>query len=233
MSTPPSSPNSTPQEPEQPRYGQNPPAYGQNPPPAYGENPPPAYGQNPPAYGQNPPPAYGQNLPPAYGQQPPYGYQSAQPSGYAYPSQAALPGTSKGPAPRNVVIAYWLLIAAGALNLLDNILRSSDPFRGIPPEQVEQLEGSGMTAESLAGALTATIIVIALVATAIYVLLAIMIRKGKNWARITATVLAGLSLLGILAGGLGSLAVLLGLAAVVLCYLKPSNEYFAPRTPRY
>jgi hypothetical protein len=218
MSTPPSSPNPTPQEPEQPRYGQN---------------PPPAYGQNPPAYGQNPPPAYGQNPPPAYGQQPPYGYQSAQPSGYAYPSQAALPGKDRGPAPRNVVIAYWLLIAAGVLNLLDTILRSGDPLADLPPQQLEQLENSGMTAESLTGVLTATVIVAALVSTAIYILLAIMIRKGKNWARITATVLAGLSLLGILAGGLGSLIVLLGVAAVVLCYLKPSNEYFAPRTARY
>jgi hypothetical protein len=223
MSTPPSSPNPTPQEPDQPRYGQNPPAYGQNP-PAYGQNPP-AYGQNPPAYGQNPP-AYGQ-------QQPPYGYQSAQPSGYAYPSQAALPGADRGPAPRNVVIAYWLLIAAGALNLLDSILRSSDPTAGIPPEQLEQLEGSGVTAESLTGVLTATVIVVALVSAAIYILLAFMIRKGKNWARITATVLAVLSLFGILAGGLHALVVLLGVAAVVLCYLKPSNEYFAPRPARY
>ena len=218
MSTPPSNPNPTPPEPDQPRYGQNPPAYGQNP---------------PPAYGQNPPPAYGQNAPPAYGQQQPYGYQSAQPSGYAYPSQAALPTTGKGPAPRNVVIAYWLLIAAGVLNLLASVIQSSDPLTGVTPGQREQLEASGMTAESLTGVLTATIIIVAIVATAIYILLAVMIRKGKNWARITATVLAGLSLFGIFAGGLGSLSVLLGVAAVVLCYLKPSNEYFAPRTPRY
>ncbi|WP_166981105.1 hypothetical protein [Paramicrobacterium fandaimingii] len=56
----------TPQQPQQPPYGQQPP-----PPPRYGEYAPPQYGQYPP--------------PPSYGQQPPqYGQNSQQPFGSSY-----------------------------------------------------------------------------------------------------------------------------------------------------
>jgi hypothetical protein len=79
------------QPPQQPPYGQPPPAYGQ-PPPAYGQ-PPAAYGQPPAGYGQ-PQPGYGQQPPPGYGPPPqggaaPYGVQG----GYGQPP----PGY--GPAP--------------------------------------------------------------------------------------------------------------------------------------
>ena len=68
-----------PPDPNQPpQYGQQPPPppqYGQQPPPPpqYGQQPPPQYGQQPPPpppYGQQPPPQYGQQPPPQYGAQP-------------------------------------------------------------------------------------------------------------------------------------------------------------------
>ncbi|GJF34310.1 hypothetical protein KNE206_70100 [Kitasatospora sp. NE20-6] len=89
MSTP-QNPYGTPQQGGAPQGG---PAYGApQPPPGYGQ--PPAYGypgpaQQPPAYGQQPPPPYGQ--PPAYGQQPP-----PAPPGYGYPGPAAAPGPYGG-----------------------------------------------------------------------------------------------------------------------------------------
>lgn len=248
MSTPDENPNSTPQNPDAPRYGQNEgqPRYGQNPTPSPGQNPPPAYGQNPPpAYGQNAPQSYGSNSPASpgqqgYGQQP-YGYQSAQPSGYAYPGSASMPATAKGPAPQRVVLAFWLILAAAVLGLISTIVSSLDPLASLTPQQREQFEGSGVSPESISGIATTIGVVVGLLFAALYVLLAFMIRKGKNWARITLTVLAALSVLGFLfglAGGapvglLSTLVLILVVAGVVLCYLKPAGEYFKPAAPRY
>ena len=83
-----------------------------------------------------------------------------------------------------------------------------------------------------------------LVFAVLYVLLAIQVRKGKNWARIVTFVLAGLGVLGGLLSllgdgtglekGVGVIVLLVDIAIIVLLALKPSSEYFASRkAPRY
>jgi hypothetical protein len=79
-------------------------------------------------------------------------------------------------------------------------------------------------------------IAIAVIIAVLYVLLAIQVRNGKNWARIVTLVLAAFGLLSfpavlaqihtsltILAGALGAL---LNLGILVLLLLPPSNAYF-------
>lgn len=168
----------------------------------------------------------------------PYSYQSAQPAGYAYPSAAHMPEPARPPLPREVNLAFWLIIAAGVLNFISTLLGSGSA-------------GPAGTASIGVG----IALLVGILTTGIYVLLAVFIRKGHNWARITATVLAGISLLLLLMswltltalqsnpevqaqlGGqslqpsgfaitLNILVVLLGVAGVVLCWLKPSNAYF-------
>lgn len=176
----------------------------------------------------------------------PYSYQAAQPAGYAYPSAARMPEAARPPLPKEVNLAFWLIIAAGVLNFISTLV------------------GSGSTAgpASLAAAGIGIAVVVGVVTTGIYVLLAIFIRKGQNWARITATVLAAISLLLLVMssltlaalqgnaevqaqlGGqdlqpsgfsitLNILVVLLGVAGVVMCWLKPSNHYFKPQQVTY
>lgn len=176
----------------------------------------------------------------------PYSYQAAQPAGYAYPSSARMPEAARPPLPKEVNLAFWLIIAAGVLNFISTLV------------------GSGTTSgpASLAAAGIGIAVVVGVVTTGIYVLLAIFIRKGQNWARITATVLAAISLLLLVMssltlaalqgnaevqaqlGGqdlqpsglsiaLNILVVLLGVAGVVMCWLKPSNRYFKPQQITY
>jgi len=141
----------------------------------------------------------------------------------------------KGPAPKEVERAFWLIIAAGVVNLISGVIFSvANPMPG------------------LGGVSTALVLVFAAVALGIYILLAIFIRKGHNWARITAAVLAGLSVLnylfsllsasmlegsdllqgqemvtpGPLETILGILVLLLGIAGVVMTFLKPAQPYF-------
>lgn len=171
----------------------------------------------------------------------PYGSANTPPASYNYPgnmSQVAM--TEKGPAPKEVERAFWLIIAAGVLSLISSIVSTTST----------QLEGPG------AGVATALAVVFAAVATGVYILLAIFIRKGHNWARITAAVLAVLSVLSYLFGLLSSsmlegsdllqgqemvapgpletilgvVVLLLGIAGVVMTFLKPARPYFQKQT---
>lgn len=183
-------------------------------------------------------------------QQNPYGYSSGQPSGYAYPTGGAgygsdvSAGTGKGPAPKEVERAYQLIIAAGVLYLLSTVL--STLTTDVPDVAGASL-GVGLG------------IVLAVVLAGVYVVLAVFIRKGQNWARITATVLSALNVLSVLstflllpmfeqmaeASGqpvpetsgltvaLSVLVMLLGVAGVVMTYLKPARPYFRPRQLGY
>ncbi|NJC23393.1 putative membrane protein [Arthrobacter pigmenti] len=148
----------------------------------------------------------------------PYGYQAAQPSGYAYPGSASMPQAQRPPMPKEVNWAFWLIIAAGVVSLIS-------AFIPIDSSQVPSELQSTIAGFAIGGGI---------VALAIYVLLAVFIRKGHNWARITATVLAALSLVGLFTGSiLGIVSILLGVVGVVLCYLKQSNPYFKPKQPQY
>ncbi|MBG6224504.1 hypothetical protein IWX63_001063 [Arthrobacter sp. CAN_A2] len=206
-----------------------------------GQNGGPAW--NPPgsgSSGQNP---YPQQDPPRYGQQDDggqYGHQAAQPSGYAYPTSGASGLAEKGPAPKEVDRAYYLILAAGVVYLLSSVISL---LTTEVPDMAGAAVGVGIG------------LVVSVIIAALYVVLAVFIRKGRNWARITATVLAALNVLGVLATVLltpmltaaaestgqavaetsalsvvfSVLVMLLGVAGVVLTYLKPARPYFAPQ----
>ncbi|HSL35610.1 MAG TPA: hypothetical protein VK883_02180 [Arthrobacter sp.] len=260
MSIPPVPP-SNPDSPEQgekpaPRYGQNAPQYGEQPPsaPQYGQNAP-QYGEQPPSapqYGQTPPsaPQYGQapSAPP-YGQQPQYGQNppqynqpqySQQPPQYGQSPYAQFPSEQPqamaGPAgiPKLVNTAFWLIVAAGAVWVLSLLMAIGMVDS---PEMREEFEarmaGSGaeIRFEDIRGFLVGSIVTFAVIGAGLYALVAFNVRKGKNWARILGTVFAALSILSIFPLSLGSLGVLLGIAGIVMLYLPATSPYFAKRQP--
>ncbi len=174
-----------------------------------------------------------------------YGYQPAQPSGYAYPATGeGLGAAGKGPAPKEVERAYYLILAAGILYLVSTVI-------SLLTSEVPDVAG-GVVGVGIG-------VVFAVAITAIYIVLAVFIRKGHNWARITATVLAALNV--VLAVGslallplleeaaaangqvavetsplstiLGIIVMLLGVAGVVMTYLKPARPYFAAKPLGY
>lgn len=212
-------------------------------PDAQGHGPRERPGWNPPGPDDGSQSPYGRQG--AQGDAGPYGYQGTQPSGYAYPSPGGGPGVpDKGPAPQEVLRAYYLILAAGGTYLLSSVVTAlTTEF----PDMAGASVGAGIG------------IALAVVASAIYVVLAVFIRRGHNWARITATVFAALNVLGMLsnilllplvaraaeAGGqalpetstlalsLGVITMVLGVAGVVMTYLKPARPYFAPQQLGY
>ena len=82
-------------------------------------------------------------------------------------------------------------------------------------------------------------VVFGVILVVLYVLLAIQVGKGKNWARIVTWVLVGLSTLfglasfaqpeSALSRVLSIVGLIIDIAIIVLLAQKPSNEYFRTR----
>jgi hypothetical protein len=207
-------PQPGPQSPAAPQFGQAGQQYGQQ-----GQTPP-QYGQ--PQYGQQPPQPYGQ-APQQYGQSPYAQYPSEQPQGAA-----------AGGVPKMVNNAFWMIIAAGALwliSLLVAIPALDDPAMRSTFEQQMKASGANIDFESIKGIVVGTMVVVGLIGAGLYALVAFNVRKGKNWARILGTVFAALSIFSLLPLSIGTVAVLLGIAAIVMLYLPASAPFFQKQQP--
>ena len=231
------------QPPAAPQYGQNAPQYGQQSPaaPQYGQ---PQYGQQdqqghtPPQYGQQPQQFGQQGTPPQYGQQPqqPYGQAPQQygQSPYAqYPSEQPQ-GAAAGGVPKMVNNAFWMIVAAGALwfiSLLVAIPALDDPAMRSTFEEQMRVGGADVDFDSIKPVIVGTLVVVGLIGAGLYALVALNVRKGKNWARILGTVFAALSIFSLFPLGLGTVSGLLGIAAIVMLYLPASAPYFQKQQP--
>lgn len=200
--------------------------------------PEPRYGQYGQASGQqgqqHTPPQPGQGQ---YGQS--YGYQPAQPSGYSSPGAPQLQGQPKGPAPREVVLGFWLIIAAGVLSLINNLVTSFRLPDVLTASQMDALRDANVDVQDAGGFVVWFSVVLSIIGLGLYVLIAWFILKGHNWARILGTVFAAFSAVGLLVslpayvmsplGWLSLLSSLAGIAGIVMLYLRPSNPYFRRR----
>lgn len=267
---PPEEPGYPPAPPPPPAYGEGQYPAGGSPPPEQPYPPsqqPPSYGEGQTAPGGYPPPeqppAYGGGQPASGGYSPteqqPGGYASGPPGSYPpppapYPNapqygRAPEYGTPYGPPapvapPREVVRATQLMFLRVAIGVISAIItfttsgsikdriRTDSP--NLTPQQVD----------SAYAVIVGSAIFIGLIFAVLYILLAIQVRRGKNWARIVVWVLAGLGVLsGLFALGtpmtgadrlLEIVQLLVDAAIIVLLALRPSNEYFAARrAPRY
>ncbi|MET3947272.1 hypothetical protein ABIB49_001974 [Arthrobacter sp. UYCu512] len=244
---PPSNPDSpAPGEQPAPHYGQNDPQHGQQPPsaPQYGQVSPaaPEYGQAPsaPPYGQQAAPQYGQNSPqaPQYGQNPPpYGqpqYNQPQDNQSPYAQYPSGQLQAKPAMPQLVNTAFWLIVASGAVWIISLLLAVGTlDTAGTRAMFEQQMSASGadIRFEDLRGALVGSIVVFAVISAGLYALVALNVRKGKNWARILGTVFAALSLFSLFPLSIGTLAVLLGIAGIVMLYLPATAPYFSKQQP--
>ena len=231
------------QPPAAPQYGQNAPQYGQQSPaaPQYGQ---PQYGQQdqqghtPPQFGQQPQQFGQQGTPPQYGQQPqqPYGQAPQQygQSPYAqYPSEQPQ-GAAAGGVPKMVNNAFWMIVAAGALwfiSLLVAIPALDDPAMRSTFEEQMRVGGADVDFDSIKPVIVGTLVVVGLIGAGLYALVALNVRKGKNWARILGTVFAGLSIFSLFPLSIGTVSGLLGIAAIVMLYLPASAPYFQKQQP--
>jgi hypothetical protein len=189
-------------------------------------------------------PAQGYPQPQGYGgagapQPPPRGYVPAagQP-GYPMPYQVGR--VPLGPLPESVRNAVRLMHAGAAYAAVYAIGVIVVASAIIKKNTTATTTGSGHTTVAGVAALT---VVLSLIEIAVWIGLAQACRSGKNWARVTGTVLFGLDtigFLGVLANahpGIGLTKVLtgigwlIGLGAVVFLWQRPSGAFFRTAAP--
>lgn len=146
------------------------------------------------------------------------------------------PAASPVVAPATVTISFWLYILSATLSVVAGLVA----ITGIPDSRQllldqfarQDIDLQGQTVQQIVDVTIALGIAVAIVTmifwALVFVLFAVFMRRGANWARIVLTVLTVLSLLNILAAyGLGSLQVLASVAAAVLLWLPASSRWFA------
>ena len=142
--------------------------------------------------------------------------------------------------PSSVRLAVNLIWVGIALSIVNSLL--TFVFLDDVVDQAIEAAGGSATLDRDAAQLGAVVgVVVTLVFTvALYVLFAIFIRKGANWARIVYTVLAVLGLLLSLVGIAGQPAlqlvlslvgIALTVATLVLLFRPESNRYFSGQRP--
>jgi hypothetical protein len=146
---------------------------------------------------------------------------------------------TKGAAPAPVTNAVRLMFTQAGLSVLGFIvlLATKDTLR----KEILK-KNSDYSAQKLDDVVNAAIaigIVIGIIFTVLYVLLALQVGKGKNWARVVTWVLAGLGVLSglvsltqpepALSRVLSIIGLLIDIAIIAFLLQKPSNEYFRRR----
>ncbi|WP_026529479.1 hypothetical protein [Haematomicrobium sanguinis] len=215
--------------------------------PAAGANGTPA---NQPQYGQTSQPSQPQYGQPAAGQDAgaSYNYPGANEAAAPYTPGAYGNGAPAGPVatPKYVNIAFWLYLAAAALFIIGgivNILAINSPTgRDLIRQSIEtsnQTVPAGTSMEEViniaVGAGTGFVIFMMIIVAICYPLWAVFFRKGKGWARIMATIFAAIAIFigWVLAGAIfGTIAIILGIVAVILLYIGDSAPYFR-KAPKY
>jgi hypothetical protein len=141
--------------------------------------------------------------------------------------------------PSSVNASFWLYIAAAAVGLVSVVvgavvgiqrIQSGLAGRVIPP-------GTDVSPSVLNTALTVGVALagaVGLISVVAYIVFALLMRRGANWARIVLTVLSSIALVSGIVGLLGLnllnlLVSVLVVGAAVLLYLPASNAYFAQR----
>jgi hypothetical protein len=151
-----------------------------------------------------------------------------------------------GPLPTAVDRAskiLYLLAAYGVVTSLLGLLRRDsieDSVRDSQPDLTDAEVSSAVTVALVLG------VIVGLAFAFLYFLCGRKMRDGRNWARVTPTVLLGLAvafgLLGLANGsgggevgiGLQIVTIALGIAFLVFSWSRESNEFFAARRrPRY
>lgn len=174
------------------------------------------------------------------------GTPSGQPGGGQQPGYGAAPGYGSAPsapasAPATIKNAVYLMYAGAALGIIGALLSFTlqDQMRAAVEES---LAGSGTeVSESLIqtsiqiGLIVG--VVFGLIGAGLWIMNAIFVSKGRNWARIVGTVLGGIYLVSFLYGLtqanpvltmiVNVLTALVAVGVIVLLWLKPSSEFFA------
>ncbi len=147
--------------------------------------------------------------------------------------------TSRGPAPGSVLNAVGVMFARAALGVVNIIvlLATKNTLKHEILKKHPSYDPSKLT--TVLNAAIGVGVVVAIIFLVLYVLMALQVRNGKNWARIVALILAGLGVLGVLAIQVQTqtaptrvvsvISGVLDLLIIVFLTQRASSEFFRDR----
>jgi hypothetical protein len=148
------------------------------------------------------------------------------------------PQTATGPAPTSVTTAVQLMFVGAALGVLGIIMTivNKDEIR----QQIIESSPDVQNVDAIVNGTVAFSVLLGVAFTVLWIWLALMVRKGRNWARIVTWVVAGISLvmtvpvlfdpLTAFNSIMSAIGGILDIAIIVLLAMRTSNEFFR-RTP--
>jgi hypothetical protein len=145
-------------------------------------------------------------------------------------NESELRGAQNLPAPTTVQASFWLWVVTVVISLVGAVVgftQRDAALAALRSANVQNLTDAQIQAAVTLGLAVAA--VFAIVFAGLYLLFAFKARAGRNWARITLTVLTVLRLLSLIAGSnlLAVISVVVAVVAVVLLFLPASNQFFA------
>ena len=181
---------------------------------------------------------FGAGHPPYPGGQPP-----ADPSYGFYPTGPGVTGARPAPEqPASIALAVKLMLVGAGLSVL-SLIYSLTTIGGLKDEITAQLISddptiSQSTIDAAYGVAVAFVVLFGLVGAVLWAWMAWKNGQGHSWARVVATVFAGLNLVGLLFSGTGPgvdvvslvlsvLSVVLAAVILVLLWRRESSEFYA------
>lgn len=142
---------------------------------------------------------------------------------------SASPSSSVVAPPTTVNVAFWLFMVVALAHVVGIVIAIAS-FGSAESAAKSQLSGQntgGVDVNGLVAASLTVAIVIGILYVIAFVLFAVFMRRGANWARIVLLIVTILSLTGVLGQyGVGAVGVVAGVVAVILTFLPAANAYF-------
>ncbi|MCP2261729.1 hypothetical protein LX15_005455 [Streptoalloteichus tenebrarius] len=137
--------------------------------------------------------------------------------------EAALP-----PRPVEVTVSFWTWIASAVWSFAAPVILVTQRDEVVRLTRASQPTLTAQQVEAGVSLAIGTSTVVAIVVATLYVLFGFKMRAGRNWARITLTVLTALGALSLAfsLSWMSLLSTLVSVVAVVLMYLPNANAYF-------
>jgi hypothetical protein len=144
--------------------------------------------------------------------------------------EGELRGAQNLPAPGPVQVSFWLWVLTAVVGVVGAVVSLTQRDAALAAARAANLQH--VTDEQLQAAVTVSLVFVAIVGivfAGLYLLFAFKARAGRNWARITLTVLTVLRVVVLAIGFslLSALSALVAVVAVVLLFLPASNQFFA------
>ncbi|THG31694.1 hypothetical protein [Naasia lichenicola] len=164
----------------------------------------------------------------------PYGSTPSGPTPYGSTPYGSLVDAPEPTRPATVTAAFWLWIGAAALSLVSLIITIVS-FDSVRQEALSVVDAQGNSdvlpdgsVDAILNATFGASIAFAVIGLALYVVFAILVRRGMGWARWVLLAFAALSIFGIIGQyGVGAAQFVCLALGTVLVFLPRSREFFA------